>query len=64
MIVVEYTFRTDADGAFWIDVVADRGGAGSGSIGPFDTEAERQRAYDDMTSMVRSLGGSDLMGAQ
>lgn len=56
--VVEYMLRDMSGGSFWIDVVVDR--ERWGSIGPFETETERQRALDDLLSMTRELGAKDL----
>lgn len=58
-VVAEYILRDMRDGEFWLDIKV-HGGPGSGSIGPFDTAEERQRAYDDLLSMMRSLGAKDL----
>ncbi len=57
-VVVEYIFRDMAGGSFWIDIRAD--GEMQGSLGPFDSEPERQRALDDMVSMLRSTGATDI----
>lgn len=57
MAVIEYVHR-DQGGAYWLDLVVDR--ATSQTLGPFETEMERQRAHDDMLSMMRSVGATDL----
>ncbi len=57
-VVAEYVFRDMANGDFWIDIRVNR--QPYGSIGPFDTETERQRAHDDLLNMTRSLGAKDL----
>lgn len=56
--IVEYIFRDMKSGEFWIDIRMNR--EPYGSLGPFDTETERQRVRDDLTAMMRSLGGKDL----
>lgn len=55
--VVEYTQRDDISG-FWIDVKAD--GVEREPIGPFSSPAQRQAAYDDLLSMMRTAGAIDL----
>jgi hypothetical protein len=55
--VIEYVHRTE-DGSFWLDIRANR--EPWGQIGPFDTEAERQAAHDDMLRMMRAVGAKDL----
>jgi hypothetical protein len=57
-VVAEYVFRDMTNGEFWIDVRVNR--QPYMQIGPFDTEAERQRAHDDLLNMTRSLGAKDL----
>lgn len=57
MAVVEYFYR-ESDSEFWIDVRVDR--AARDSLGPFRTATERQRAYDDLMTMMRSTGAVDL----
>lgn len=55
--VVEY-FHRETSGEFWIDILVDR--SGFTSLGPFSTENERRRAYDDLLQMTRTLGATDL----
>jgi hypothetical protein len=57
LTVVEYCYLEDEKG-YWIKIVANR--QPYGSLGPFETENERQRALDDVMSMVRSMGGKDI----
>jgi hypothetical protein len=57
-VVVVYTFRDMTSGELWIDVTVDS--APFGSLGPFDTAQERQRALDDMMEMGRSIGAREL----
>ena len=57
--VAEYVFRDMHNGEFWLDVVVDR--KPHGSVGPFKSETERQRAHDDLTSMLRSMGAVDTV---
>jgi len=59
--VAEIAARDDRDGTFWLDVKVDR--APYHSAGPFLSAAERDRAKDDLLSMLRSVGGSDVSGA-
>jgi len=56
--VIIYTFRDMASGEFWIDITTN--GEPYGSLGPFETEGERQHVHDDLMSMMRSLGARDL----
>lgn len=55
--IVEYSVRADDDG-HWIDIRAD--GAQSEPIGPFESAADCQRAYDDLLSMLRATGAVDM----
>ena len=59
-VVAEYVFRNMKDGELWLDVRVNR--QPYIQIGPFDTEAERQRVHDDLISMARSLGAKDIPG--
>jgi len=56
--VVEYVHRDTTSGEFWLDFRVD--GQPYASVGPFATEAERQRAHEDMMGMMRSLGAKDV----
>lgn len=56
--LVEYLFVDNVNGDFWIDIRVDR--KTYTQIGPFETEAERQRAHDDLLEMTRSQGAQDL----
>jgi hypothetical protein len=56
-VLAEYTFR-ETDGEFWIDVHANR--QPFDTVGPFATEGERQRAFDDLLSMMRCVGAIDI----
>jgi hypothetical protein len=57
-VVAEYAFYDDPDGSLWITVKADR--QWREPLGPFDTATERQRAFDDLMAMMRSVGAKDL----
>lgn len=57
-VVAEYLFRDMTSGEFWIDIRVNR--QPYGSIGPFDTATERQRAHDDLMDMTRSMGAKDV----
>jgi len=57
-VIVTYLFRDMADGTFWIDIHAD--GLPYGSLGPFEGEAARQEAHDEMTDLLRSQGAVDI----
>lgn len=57
-VVAQYSFYDDPDGTYSICVKAN--GQWQAPLGPFDTAAERQRAFDDMMSMMRSTGAIDL----
>lgn len=56
--VVEYIHRDMANGEFWLDFRVD--GQPYASVGPFTSEAERQRARDDMLGQMRAWGAKDL----
>lgn len=56
--ICQYIFRDMTNGELWIDVKVNA--EPHGSIGPFDTEAARQSALDDLLEMTRSLGAVDL----
>lgn len=58
LVVAEYALRESREGEFWIEVTVDR--RPHDKIGPFETEAQCQRAYDDLMSMMRSVGATDL----
>ena len=55
--VIEYVHRKAGD-EFWLDIRIDR--ETLRQLGPFDTEAERQRVHDDLLGMMRSLGAKEL----
>lgn len=55
--VIEYIHR-EADGKFWLHLRINR--VEERAIGPFDTEADRQRAHDDLLTMMRAAGANDL----
>jgi len=63
-VVVTWIFRdmkdaeTGEPSSYWIDIDVD--GEFYGSLGPFETEAHRDRAHADVTQMLRSLGGTDV----
>lgn len=59
-VLAEYIFRDMRNGEFWIDINVDR--QYYCSLGPFDTEAERERVHADLMRMTRSLGAKDLPG--
>lgn len=50
-VVAEYIFRDIRDGEFWIDIKINR--EPYCSLGPFDTENERQKVHDDFLVMMR-----------
>ncbi len=54
--IIEY-FHRDQDGEFWLDIFAN---TEKWSSIAFDTAGERQRAHNDMLSMMRSVGATDL----
>lgn len=56
-VLIEY-FRRDDDDGHWIDVKVNR--LPYDSVGPFDTQAERDRAFDDLIDMSRQCGARDL----
>lgn len=56
--IVEYFHCKAKDGGLWIEIVAN--GERWAILGPYDTEAERQREHDDMLDMMRSVGAQDL----
>lgn len=56
--IVEYFHCTTPDGNFWLEIVVN--GNLQTLIGPFDTEAERQRAHDDMMEMMRQTGATEM----
>jgi hypothetical protein len=58
--MIGYTFR-DEGGKFWIDIEADRSHVTSID---FDTASERDRAYDDLLAMMRSMGAQDMPSAK
>jgi hypothetical protein len=55
--VIGYVHR-ETGGKFWLHLRVNR--AEERAIGPFDTSEERQRAHDDLLSMMRSVGAQDL----
>lgn len=57
-VMAEFTFRDMREGGFWIDVAIER--KPYTSLGPFDTQQERRRAYDDLLAMTRSVGAKDM----
>jgi hypothetical protein len=58
-VMIEYLFGEDGDtGQLWIDIRVNR--EPYGQIGPFETDGERQRAYDDILSITRSVGAMDV----
>jgi hypothetical protein len=58
MIVAEYAMAEMRNGEFWIDVSVDR--KPHDRLGPFATETECRRAYDDLLGMMRSVGATDV----
>lgn len=54
--LVEFKFCIDAEG-YWIDLTVN--GSPYGQVGPFETPEERQRAHDDMLSMVFQHGARE-----
>lgn len=56
--IVEYFHYTAMNGEFWLEIVVN--GTQHTSIGPFDTEAERQHAHDDMVEMMWLSGAIEL----
>lgn len=57
-IVAEYIHRDMKNGEFWLDIRVNR--EGYANIGPFATAAERQRAMDDLLTMMRAGGARDV----
>lgn len=57
IILAEYAMRETRDGEFWIVVSVNR--LPHDRIGPFATEDECRRAYDDLLDMMRSVGAVD-----
>jgi hypothetical protein len=57
-ILAEYAMRETREGDFWIIVSVDR--KPHDQLGPFATESECRRAYDDLLGMMRSAGAVDL----
>jgi hypothetical protein len=57
--LVEYGHR-QTDGKYWLDIYVDRGHWAS--LGPFATDHERQAAHDDMLTMMRASGATDIPG--
>lgn len=57
-VMVEYIFRDMRNGEFWIDIKVQR--QPWCQIGPFASEAERQRAHDDLLNMTRASGAKDF----
>lgn len=57
-VLAEYALRETRDGEFWIVVSVNR--LPHDSIGPFATETECRRAYDDLMGMMRAVGAVDL----
>lgn len=55
--IVEYVNRKDDEG-FWLDVYCD--GAWYASIGPHNSEVERDSAATDLLHMMRTLGATDI----
>lgn len=58
-VMVEHIKREE-DGQFWVDVYVDR--TLYDTIGPFDTEAECDRAHTDLLQMLRQSGAIDVPG--
>jgi hypothetical protein len=58
LVVAEYTLAEARDGDFWINVMVDR--KPHDKLGPFATEGEAKRAYDDLLAMNRQVGATDL----
>lgn len=57
LVLAEYSLTESRDGEFWISVTVDR--KPHDRLGPFATEAECRRAYDDLLAMNRSMGAVD-----
>lgn len=57
-VLAEYKLRETREGDFWIDVEINR--CPHESLGPFETESECRRAYDDLVGMMRSQGAIDI----
>ena len=60
LVLAEYTMTETRDGEFWINLTVDH--LPHDRLGPFATESECRRAYDDLLSMNKSLGAVDLPG--
>ena len=54
---IVYYFRDDAISGFWIEVEVD--GKPHKNVGPFISEHQRQLAYEDLRSMLNSIGATD-----
>ncbi|MDE2096514.1 MAG: hypothetical protein KGL39_04650 [Patescibacteria group bacterium] len=57
---VEYTRLKHSDGNYYINV--EFNGAAYSRLGPFDTQAECDRAAADLMEMMRSIGAKDMAG--
>lgn len=60
-VIVEHIYR-DQGGEFWIDFHVDR--RPYSSLGPFSTDSERKRVHDELLSMLRSVGATDVPNVQ
>jgi hypothetical protein len=56
--LAEIVHRQTDDGEFWLEVRVN--GKPWGRTGPFASTDERQRATDDLLSMLRSSGSKDI----
>lgn len=57
-VVAQYSFYDASDGTFSISIKVN--GQWATPLGPFDTATERQRVFDDMMEMMRSVGAVDI----
>lgn len=57
-VIADYVYCTDADGSLWLDVRIR--GKSYLKAGPFDTEAERRRAFDDLCDIATSIGAEEV----
>jgi len=56
-VLVEYLHSNNGDDEFWLDIHVNR--QPYNRLGPFPSGAARQRAEDDLVSMMRSFGARD-----
>lgn len=57
LCMVTYIYR-DTQDEFWLDIEFE--GELYAQIGPFSSEIERNRAYNDITQMLQETGAFDV----